>query len=465
MQRTLRLALVTLAVLLVVPAATVNAATRMPIGFFDDPSFRWAPDTAKNLLAAQGAHATIIHVTADWAQIAPTKPANPLNGNDRAYHISDLDALVASAGQYGLEVMINISGAPKWTNGGKTPNYPPKNVNTLTQFAQMLATRYNGKTARGLVSRWSFWNEPNLGLFLMPQFEGGKIVSPGIYAKLFAAAYSGIKKGNPHALVAAGETSNQGRDHPSSGPVSVAPATFARLLAEAAPKLKFDAWATHPYPTRPNLPPTQKVRYPNVTLTRIDQFGADLQKWFNRRIPIWVTEYAEQTKPQFIGGVSYSQQAADAKLALRMAQASPYVEMFVWFVIKDNPPPTWQSGLLDSKGKKKPAYNAFASTAANVVGQSQIVAPGKSPTIKVYVPFLAYHDPPGTTIGVTYKVTQGKKSLAVGQPQAKIAGADRSISFVAKFVPVKGQAYSVTVDANDKNGWQEHHVVAVTTTS
>ena len=122
--RMIRLAIV--ALLLAVPSA--SAAPRMLIGFYDDNSFRWSPDAAKNLLAAEKAGASIIHVTADWSQIAPTKPASPLNGDDPAYRISDLDALVADAGRYGLQVMINISGAPKWANGGQPSNNPPPTV-------------------------------------------------------------------------------------------------------------------------------------------------------------------------------------------------------------------------------------------------------------------------------------------------------------------------------------------------
>ena len=48
-----------------------------------------------------------------------------------------------------------------------------------------------------------------------------------------------------------------------------------------------------------------------------------LKKWFHRRVPIWVTEYGEQTRPEYAGGVSYAQQAADAKLALQMAADEP----------------------------------------------------------------------------------------------------------------------------------------------
>src|SRR5579862_7923860 len=96
-------------VALVLGASAASAATRMPVGFYDDYSFRWSPNAQQNLLAAERAGASIIHVTADWSQIAPTKPANPLNGNDPAYKLKDLDTLVDGALRYGLGVMINIS--------------------------------------------------------------------------------------------------------------------------------------------------------------------------------------------------------------------------------------------------------------------------------------------------------------------------------------------------------------------
>src|SRR5262249_13169455 len=157
------------------------------------------------------------------------------------------------------------------------------------------------------------WNEPNLQQFLTPQFDGNKIVSPAAYAKIYMAGYKGIKAGNPLADVAVGSTSNRGRNRPSDTQSdTVAPATFARLLAQAAPNLPFVAWSTHPYPTATYFGPTANAAYPAVTMTRLKQFGQDLEKWFHRRVPIWVTEYAEQTRPQYAGGVSYAQQAADA---------------------------------------------------------------------------------------------------------------------------------------------------------
>jgi Cellulase (glycosyl hydrolase family 5) len=460
--RKLRLVLPVIVVLLALPAATAHAVARMPVGFFDDPSFRWSTTTATNLLSAQRAHVSIVHVLANWATIAPSKPANPLNGNDPAYNITDVDTLVAKAQQYGFEVLLTIAQTPKWANGGRMPNYAPTNVNDLTQFAQMLATRYNGnKPGVGTVRRFSVWNEPNLEQFLAPQYIEGKPVSPGIYAKLYAAAYKGIKAGNPNAMVAAGETSNRGKTRPTVGSDSLAPATFARLVSVANPKLQFDAWATHPYPSHYPLGPGQKVAYPNVAFSTMARFGRDLAKWFHRPVPIWVTEYGEQTKPEYpIGGVTYAQQSADVTKALQLAAADPYVQMFVWFIFRDTTSQTWFSGVEKKTGAKKPAYNSFAKAAAAIVGHSQVVAPGKTFSVVLPVPVMAYYNPTGTKVGLTWAVTQGKKNLAIAQPLLPLK-AGGTITIPINYRLAKGQSYTLSVTVNDKHGHTEKSVIAL----
>jgi hypothetical protein len=461
------LPLVVFAIVLAAGSAnTVSAAPRMPVGFYDDFSFRWSPDIKQNLLAAQKAGASIIHVTADWSQIAAKQPADPANGDDPAYLIADLDNLGAAAPRYGLQVMINISGAPKWANGNQPPNRPPTNLSTLTTFAHMLARRYNGYGTHGLVNRWSIWNEPNLGLFLSPQFSGSKIVSVAEYLQIYKAAYSGIKSGNPGALGAVGETSNRGNNKPIPNATdTVAPATFAFMLSQLEPNLKFDAWATHPYPTDPYLGPAQKVAYPNVTMTRISQFGASLQQWFHRRVPIWITEYGVQTKPEdtISPAVTHAKQALFATQALQMAAASPYVEMFVWFTIRDSPG-TWQSGLEEANGTKKPAYATFASVAKLVVGQTVQVAPNKNPTLKVYVPFMAYHDPRGTKLHIKITIYLNHKKINADQSLNAPLEVDQSVTFPLKFMPVHGKEYAVVANVNDVHAQHDQRTIMLETT-
>jgi hypothetical protein len=339
----------------------------------------------------------------------------------------------------------------------------------------MLATRYNGHHGHGAVALWSVWNEPNLQLFLTPQFSPTKtvtafktvkgkkvaykktsftVVGPANYAKLFKSAYAGIKSGNPLAKVAIGETSARGRDKPLAGvSASIAPGTFAKYLAKV-PGLKFDAWAHHPYPTSPNLPPTQKVRYPNVALLTLPTFEASLKTLFHRSVPVWITEYGHQTKPPNAHGVSYATQAKYAVQALNIAKNDPNVQMFIWFVFHDSAGNPWQSGLYAASGAQKPAYDSFGAVARLIDGTMTTVAAGTTPHVTMYMPYLAYDSQPGTQIGLTYVVRDGTGTVAVGQPVSSLA-ADDSITFSPAFTPAKGKTYTVTATANEPNGHAE----------
>jgi hypothetical protein len=455
-----RFALITLVALLAVPVATVHAATRMPIGFFDDSSFRFSSARAQNLEAASATGASVIHTTASWPTIAPTRPATPSDGDDPAYKLADLDELVFTAGLHSLRVMINVTGTPKWANGNKAPNRLPKRLSDLTTFTKMLAARYNGHSGHGTVALWSVWNEPNIELFLAPQYSGKKIVGPANYAKLYKAAYAGIKAGNRASKVAIGETSARGRDRPLKGVSgSVAPGTFAKLLGRVK-GLRFDAWAHHPYPTSPNLPPLQKVRYPNVTLSTLPTFEKQLKTSFHRSVPIWITEYGHETKPGEPHGVTTAKQAAYARQALGVAKKDPNIQMFIWFVFRDSTGNPWQSGLELASGARKSAYNAFGAVARVTDGQAVTVKAGKAPRLTIYVPYLAYYNPAGSQIGVYYTVYDGSKVVARGTP-AGLLGTDQSVSFTPAFTPAKKHTYTVVAVANEANGHSETRTTLV----
>jgi len=458
--RAARFALLAFTTFLLIGAATASAQPRMPIGFFDDPTFRWSADRMNNLQRASADGASIIHTTATWAALAPTRPADASNGDDPAYKLADLDELVARASSFGMRVMINITGTPKWANGNKKPNVMPKKVADLQAFARMLAARYNGTQGKGYVGLWSVWNEPNLQQFLTPQYVGKKIVSAANYAKLYKAAYAGIKSGNSAAQVAIGETSAQGRDKPSAGSSqTVSPGMFAKLLSQQK-GLKFDAWAHHPYPTAPGAKPTEKVRYPNVTLSTMPKFEKDLHTWFKKTVPIWITEYGHETKPGEPKGVTMATQAAYAKQALAIAKKDPNVQMFIWFTFRDSSGNPWQSGLLQPSGAAKPSYSAFGSIARQTDGIQVNVRAGKAPTLNLYFPFLFYYNAPGTVCGMTYTVRDGNRFIANGQPAVPMR-ANEALSIPLTFTPVKGHTYTVTVVANDPNGHTETRVASL----
>lgn len=461
-----RLALLAMLILLVVPAAAVHAATRMPVGFFDDPSFRWAPDRAHNLAAAAAAGATVIHTTANWALIAPTRPQFPADADDHAYQLGDLDELVREAARYGLRVMIDVTGTPKWANGGQSPNHMPTNLNDFATFVRMLALRYDGRNpGKGQVSLWSVWNEPNLQQFLTPQYVGNKIVSPANYAKLYKVAYAAIKSQNPYAKVAIGETSAQGRDKPADGvSQTVSPGTFAKLLAKV-PGLRFDAWAHHPYPTFRTATPLQKVRYPNVTLSQLPAFEKALSSEFHRAVPIWITEFGYETKPAQPNGVTYSQQAAYAKQALTIARNDPNVQMFCWFTFRDSAGNPWKSGIESQSGAPKAAFGPFAAMAHAVDGTTVDAKAGRPVgPISIFVPYLTFYNPVGSLVGITYRVTDTTgRQVGAGEPQGFLAP-DGSVTFTPNFVPVKGKTYTVTATVNDANGNLQTRVATIVAT-
>jgi Cellulase (glycosyl hydrolase family 5) len=377
---------------------------RLLIGFQDEPTLRWGAGRMAMLGRARRAGAAVIRTTVTWAHAAPRRPQDPAAPFDPAYRLDDVDELARNAQARGMELLITIWGTPPWANGGGEPNRPPSDPGDLAHFAQALSDRYSGRhPGYPAVRLFSAWNEPNLELFLSPQFDAQRrSVSPAAYARLARAVVDGVRRGNPEALVAIGETSARGRDFPAlgSGQESHSPAQFARLVALADPDLPFDAWAHHPYPTRPDLPPSGPVRWPGVGLTSLERFGRELDRWFSRdRVPLWITEYGHETRPAEPLAVSESDQARYAQEAIWMAAGDPRVRVLIWFVLKDRPGNPWQSGLHDAGDRLKPAWYRFRGAARRVDGQDPLVSRDAGSTL-VPALELAYHNAAGTPLTI-----------------------------------------------------------------
>jgi hypothetical protein len=455
MTRLVRLALLAALVALVAPGAAL-AAPRMWMGFQDDPYFRWLPERFYMRDRAMQANATVMKTTVYWFNVAPRRPSNGANPFDPAYRWEDLDEFVRQAEDRDIEAMFTIWGTPNWAGSAK--NRSPRRLSDLTNFARALSTRYSGRY-RGFpyVRFYSVWNEPNLGLFLMPQYDAkGRSIVGNVYAKLYRAAYSGLKAGSPRAQVAIGETSARGRDRKKAGVSDThSPGKFAELLSKARPKVRFDAYAHHPYSSPANQPPTQLVRWPNVSMTTLPRLGKMLDKWFRRKnTPIWLTEYGHETRPEDPRGVTYSQQAAYLRTAVSMARRNPRIQMLVWFIMRDNPVSLWQSGLLTIGGLEKPAFDLFSVVAKPVDARNAITtvkAGVPSPAVRVPTTKLGYRSGAGSQVGITYKVFERRRLLVVEQPVVRIA-LDGWITLRPRFTPLRGRTYQLQVEAGDVNG-------------
>ncbi len=441
-------------------APVAASADRMWVGFHDDPVLRFDPNRQSEMdLAHSTNNASILRTLVTWADIAPDKPASAANPFDPAYRFDDLDEFVRNAQLRDTEVLITLWGTPKWANGNKGRNYLPTSMTDFQNFAKAVASRYSGRTpGYPFVRFFGIWNESNLGLFLSPQFNSkGQIVSPAAYAKLAAAGYAGIKAGNSKALVAIGETSSSGRDKKKAGASdAVAPGTFAQLVAKANKKLKFDAWAQHPYPVPVNQKPTQKVRWPNVALTSLPQFETSLDTWFGRKnIPVWLTEYGNETKPGEPKGVTEAQQASYLTQAIDIAKKDKRVPMFIWFVMKDSAGSLWQSGIYRTTGAAKPAQPKFSAAAkplSPVNGKLSVKGGTKNPAVTVYLRSFCANNAVGAKVGITSRTSLGGKLVVMSQPQVTL-GIDCTVAYrVTGLTVAKGKTYTVNADANTANG-------------
>jgi hypothetical protein len=458
-RRIVRLVIV-LSVLAAFAAPAAFAAERMWIGFHDDPSFRWVGDRRARVQGASQKNATIMRLLVQWNLVARTRPSSPADPFDRAYNFDDIDEAVRAAQDNDQEVLLTLSGTPRWANGGKNPNVMPRRVADFGSFARAIASRYSGRF-EGLpfVRFYSIWNEPNLQLFLAPQFNAqGRSVAPANYARLAAVAYSGIKAGSRQALVAIGETSARGSDKPTGLRPTHTPGKFAELVAKANPRLKFDAWSHHPYPFNPNSPPSQRVRWPNVSLALLPRLDTELKRWFKRKsVPIWVTEYGHQTRPEDSLGIPYARQAAYIQQSISMVSRYSFVPMFIWFVYQDDQGQPWESGIYTRSGAPKgPSPSRFTATARPFDARNglAIVPRGAlTPLLTVHTRRYCATDTRGTPVGMTWRVFRGGRLINVGQQTAPL----RSDCTIAARVRVmggvrRGLAYTVTFELNSPSG-------------
>jgi hypothetical protein len=217
-----------------------------------------------------------------WAQIAPLKPAADFqasNPADPAYRWTTLDAAVREARDDGLEVLFTVYQAPAWAEGTGRPegaeagSWEPSR-GALGEFAEALARRYDGTfpdpadpvTALPEVSYYEAWNEPNLAIYLAPQWSGEENRAATLYRGLLNNFYGAVKRASPGARVLAGSLAPYG-DEP--GGERTRPVTFLRdllclqggaLKPVACPEpARFDILSDHPIsvgsPTQPAVNP------------------------------------------------------------------------------------------------------------------------------------------------------------------------------------------------------------------
>jgi Cellulase (glycosyl hydrolase family 5) len=392
MRRRLLLALLPLMAALALPAAA--SASSRQVTTFEAP---------RELLSAATRDATLNRITSFgvtnirqlvyWRDYAPdpasrTKPS--FDASDPNAYPADtwdnLDALIAAAKAHGVSVMLTLTGpVPRWATRGAKDELSYPDAKEFGAFATAVGRRYGDA-----VSTWSIWNEPNQPQFLLPQYVNGKPYSPKLYRRLYQAAYAGLRAtpANAGDTILIGETSPRGNSH------IVRPLAFLRGMlcmdskwrkSRSCGALPAGGYAQHAYTTSegPRFKPPSRD---DVTIgvlprlvTALDRAGA--AGALPRDLPIYLTEFGIQSTPDKISGVSLSRQAAYLAIAEHIAYVNPRVVAFSQYLLSDDPPRSsgyrysgFESGLIASDGKEKPAYEGFRlPLAAEAYGSSDVL--------------------------------------------------------------------------------------------
>jgi hypothetical protein len=331
------------------------------------------------------AGAGIVRISLTWRDVVSQRPIAPANPADPAYDFSSIDAAVTGAAARGLEPMLVVNAAPDFAEGNNAPNdayggtWLP-DPGDYKNFMTAVATRYSGSFL-GLprVRYYETWNEPNLWVYLEPQWENGEPVVADTYRRLQNAAYDAVHSVDAGNRSIAGSLAPYGDD---KGGLRVRPLVFLRRLFCLTDSLKkskqcqgetrLDLLSHHPI----NLsgPPRQSAVNPddasspdlkNVTkvLRAAERVGTAAG---GKRHPVWVSEFWWETKPD--GG---HQAIPSLKKHARWLEEAMYLywrqgaKVAIWFLLYDEPfdpqhrGDSVQSGLFFADGRKKPAYTAF----------------------------------------------------------------------------------------------------------
>jgi hypothetical protein len=311
--------------------SSAGAASGVQFGIQDDAWLEFGPGKLSDRVARlDRLGLDVVRVTLHWSGAEPSPGRYQWRRSDRL-----LRALRAR----GLRPVVTLWGSPGWANGGGLPNVAPLRGDDFQRFAEAAATRYP------YVDSWIMWNEPNKPTWLKPASAGtyvARILNPG---------YRGIKSVNPSARVAGGVTG------PRAGKGGVSPVDFIRGMDSAGALL--DAYAHHPYPVFPgDTPFTGGCSCKTLTMASLERLLLFVGQAFPRA-RIWLTEYAYQTNPPDVFGVSPDLQARYVSEAARRVYQAPKVDMLIHYLYRDEPElARWQSGLETEDGLAKPALSA-----------------------------------------------------------------------------------------------------------
>jgi len=345
----------------------------------------------RSMQMASDAGFTHAKMMIQWARLEPKRGRYTFNESSE----NDLDNVMKVATGAGLKLVVRVDGAPDWAGA------PAKmNTDAVEAFYAAMAAH-----AKGTIVAYEILNEPNL------PFEWGAPPSPSAYTALLKAAYRGVKRGDPSALVIGGGLS------PATGGAggTIEDVDFIRGMYAAGVRGSMDALAVHNYGG--NFEPERDPGSCSICFRRAEIYRQVMVENGDSATAVWATEFGWLMDPgRNMGQYDWMRVSADNQAdylvrAFRYARAnwpwmggmllsnldastSPYhtgaQDGLPWFAIlnKDHSPrPAWKAFKNwreqdRAEVAKRRAGTAQAAVASNVAAApaGQVDAP---PTVDV----------------------------------------------------------------------------------
>ncbi|MDX6699055.1 MAG: hypothetical protein QOE65_2452 [Solirubrobacteraceae bacterium] len=313
-------------------AAAAPAGAFM-IGVHDDDAFVSAPAPVR-----RAAFDRAQSIGARWLRV------NMVWQGYRDLGLAPYARAVNEARRRGMRVELTLTGNPSYVNGGSGYVARMPNVARYARWIGSVARRL-----RGRVYAYGIWNEPNLGMFFLPQGAAGQ----RHYARLYRAAYRAVRRADPRAKILIGETA------PSNKPLRF-------LAAVARGGLRADGWAHHPYQFANVAPGRPEPRHLGISNTAAMRRGMAalarrglLRTPAGKPLPIYFTEFGYPRRGSLFGIFSEPTRADYSVRALRLARRAG-AQVMVWYQVF-NPEPVahgnlWDTGLVGRDGSESLVY-------------------------------------------------------------------------------------------------------------
>lgn len=285
-----------------------------------------------------------------WAAVAAREPEDPRDPDDPAYKWPrELDRMVREAPAAGFAVSIMLTHAPPWANGGRPRAWAPRDPQDYADFAEAAARRYPR------VRHWMVWGEPSRAGNFEPLEPGGDAAQR--YAELLDGCYFALKRVNLRNIVIGGNTWTAG---------VISPVDWLReMRLPDGSRPQLDVYGHNPFTRRKPRLADDPLIDGFVDFGTLDEFAEELDRAYpGREIKFFLSEFTVPTDQA--GGIfnfHESQETAADWLAAAFDEARTWDRIYAlgWFELYDDPPTGNEGrlGLLDHRGRPKPAYQAY----------------------------------------------------------------------------------------------------------